>query len=228
MSTFIKHIPCEVCGSKDNRGLYSDDHEYCFGCGARKSGSVQSRLKPELNEVLKHITLPYDCTTRLPKIALDWVIQYLTPAEVTRLRLLWSESTKALIFPFYKDSCIIGWNSRNFGGQGPKYQLHGKKNEISQTYGTGDTLVFTEDLLSAVVVSRVTAARPLFGTSLNQEYLTGHQRYVLWLDKDKRIEAMGQSNKFKQFGYSINAVFSEKDPKTYPTTELTNLLGELK
>ena len=31
-NTFVKHIPCESCGSKDNNSLYSDGHTYCFGC----------------------------------------------------------------------------------------------------------------------------------------------------------------------------------------------------
>lgn len=34
-STFVRHIPCEVCGSKDNSSLYSDGHTFCFGCGHR-------------------------------------------------------------------------------------------------------------------------------------------------------------------------------------------------
>ncbi len=28
----ISHIPCEVCGSKDNAAVYTDGHTYCFGC----------------------------------------------------------------------------------------------------------------------------------------------------------------------------------------------------
>lgn len=31
-SKFIKHIPCENCGSKDNNSMYDDGHQYCFGC----------------------------------------------------------------------------------------------------------------------------------------------------------------------------------------------------
>lgn len=31
-STFVTHTACEVCGSKDNAGLYDDGHTYCFGC----------------------------------------------------------------------------------------------------------------------------------------------------------------------------------------------------
>ena len=31
-SDFIRHEPCESCGSKDNLARYSDGHAYCFGC----------------------------------------------------------------------------------------------------------------------------------------------------------------------------------------------------
>ena len=36
-NTFIKHLPCASCGSKDNNSLYSDGHTYCFGCETRVS-----------------------------------------------------------------------------------------------------------------------------------------------------------------------------------------------
>jgi twinkle protein len=37
-STFLHHAPCPACGSKDNLGVYTDGHEYCFGCGYHKNG----------------------------------------------------------------------------------------------------------------------------------------------------------------------------------------------
>ena len=29
---FIRHAPCNNCGSKDNVSVYADGHAYCFGC----------------------------------------------------------------------------------------------------------------------------------------------------------------------------------------------------
>lgn len=29
---FLKHVPCEACGSSDANSLYSDGHTYCFSC----------------------------------------------------------------------------------------------------------------------------------------------------------------------------------------------------
>ena len=31
-SKFLKHIPCEACGSSDGNSLYDDGHTYCHVC----------------------------------------------------------------------------------------------------------------------------------------------------------------------------------------------------
>lgn len=46
-SKFIRHEPCEACGSKDNKGVYDDGHTHCFGCGAYTTANddgVRDRL----------------------------------------------------------------------------------------------------------------------------------------------------------------------------------------
>lgn len=49
-STCLKHVPCDQCGSKDNKGVFSDGHEYCFGCGFYKhaDGREENRNNPDL------------------------------------------------------------------------------------------------------------------------------------------------------------------------------------
>lgn len=39
-SSFLRHIPCSTCGSKDNAAEFSDGHTYCFGCGAHGKGDT--------------------------------------------------------------------------------------------------------------------------------------------------------------------------------------------
>lgn len=41
-SRFVKHIPCEVCGSSDANTLYDDGHEYCHSCQAFKPADDES------------------------------------------------------------------------------------------------------------------------------------------------------------------------------------------
>ena len=31
-SDFIRHLPCENCGSSDANSLYTDGHTFCFSC----------------------------------------------------------------------------------------------------------------------------------------------------------------------------------------------------
>ena len=37
-SEFIRHVPCDNCGSSDANSLYTDGHEFCFACNTHKKG----------------------------------------------------------------------------------------------------------------------------------------------------------------------------------------------
>ena len=42
-SNFLRHIPCDNCGSSDANSLYDDGHSYCFACETHTpamSGSI--------------------------------------------------------------------------------------------------------------------------------------------------------------------------------------------
>ncbi len=41
-STFIRHEPCEQCGSSDARAIYDDGHSYCFSCNSQEQGDTES------------------------------------------------------------------------------------------------------------------------------------------------------------------------------------------
>ena len=43
---FIRHEPCELCGSRDNKGRYADGTAYCFGCQTyfRADSDIEQRL----------------------------------------------------------------------------------------------------------------------------------------------------------------------------------------
>lgn len=41
-SVFLRHIPCPECDSRNNAAVYTDGHEYCFGCGYYKHGSGET------------------------------------------------------------------------------------------------------------------------------------------------------------------------------------------
>ncbi len=52
-SEFVRHMPCENCGSSDAKSLYSDGHTYCFVCHHRTGGDNEIVH----NHMSKHATL---------------------------------------------------------------------------------------------------------------------------------------------------------------------------
>ena len=43
-SEFVRHMPCENCGSSDAKSLYSDGHTFCFVCHHRTPGDGEENI----------------------------------------------------------------------------------------------------------------------------------------------------------------------------------------
>jgi len=43
-SKFVKHIPCDACGSSDANSLWSDDHTYCYSCERYTHGNTKRTM----------------------------------------------------------------------------------------------------------------------------------------------------------------------------------------
>lgn len=136
---------------------------------------------------------------------------------------MWSDSTGLLVFPMVEGTTIIGYIGRRFSGTGSKYVIRGEKTKFTKIYGSGTSLIFTEDLISAVKVGRVQSALPLFGTHL-KTLPRGYSKYYLWLDKDKQRSSVEQCRKWKQYGYNISPIITEKDPKEYTTQRIQEFI----
>lgn len=55
-SAFVKHVPCEKCGSSDANSLFDDGHTFCFACRthvSRKDDSVVEKPQVLINPVPK-------------------------------------------------------------------------------------------------------------------------------------------------------------------------------
>ena len=52
-SEFVRHMPCENCGSSDAKSLYSDGHTFCFVCHHRTEGDNEIVH----NHMSKNVTL---------------------------------------------------------------------------------------------------------------------------------------------------------------------------
>ena len=53
-SEFVKHVPCEHCGSSDACGVYSDGHTYCFACNTYESEATQEDRQHFRDEVNRY------------------------------------------------------------------------------------------------------------------------------------------------------------------------------
>ena len=52
-SEFVRHLPCDTCGSSDGNSLYSDGHTFCFVCHHRTGGDDEIVH----NHMSKNVTL---------------------------------------------------------------------------------------------------------------------------------------------------------------------------
>ena len=103
MSSFIRHLPCKACGSKDNLGEYTD-HFWCFGCGFYEEKQDMEALRERLagtsfkplqcGDVRESLTF----TKHIPKQAMRWLLCYrITLKEIEEHNILWCQENETLI-----------------------------------------------------------------------------------------------------------------------------------
>ena len=241
---FVHHEPCPKCGSRDNLGVWSDGHKYCFGCGhvVLADGSFQQLVRKNLGakEESKKtsVVIPVDSTVLLPAEIENWLKQYeIDSNDCKKYDLRYSFSERGLVIPFYNDKreCIF-YQIRHFyrqGEAGPKYTTKGSKKEAFTIFGeaNGDFVVLVEDAISAIKVSKVVeSAYCLFGTHLSSRELVELSRrfgsLYIWLDPD----GPGKSAAMKIFEHaepvfdSVHIIESYAgDPKAHTETEILDL-----
>lgn len=239
MVKFKKHLPCPRCGSKDNLGLWSDGHVHCFGCGYYKGGDttlayVKEKVSPgaRLGAILQ---LPQDVSTYIPREPYEWLKQALTDEEILKNRIGWSQSLEAIILPAHdKSGNLLLYQSRYFGNNKkvPKYLTKGEKDGILFTLGEhpSSRIVLVEDLLSAIVVSRVENSMPLWGATVSlgtlRKLSKQYHNLAIWLDQDKLKEAIQQIGIARLMFNNVEILTSEEDPKYQGEEELEKILGK--
>jgi hypothetical protein len=144
--------------------------------------------------------------------------------------MLWEPYRQLLVFPVYGgEHDLIFWQGRNFSGSGPKYLSRGSSRDILHVLNPGhDTIILTEDLLSAIVVSRITSAMPIWGSHIPLETILrlakGFKRIGIWLDMDKTKESRRACLRASQLGVDCFTIHTTKDPKCYSKDEVKEIL----
>lgn len=241
-AVFIRHEPCPRCLSKDNMGLWSDGHKYCFGCGhyvpapdtleALKTRS--EKQKEAKTDVIPTSILPCNSTNHIPMAALKWLHKYgITPHEIEHYGLCWNIDTESLVFPFYgKPGEFLFRQERYFGPkkQVPKYVTYGDKRMLPQIRNNllPASLIFVEDFVSAMKVARVCTVSPLLGSNIPASAIKALYRAFkqvrVWLDLDKASDALREASKCLTVVQDVSTIITQLDPKEYSTEEISRIV----
>ena len=166
-------------------------------------------------------------TSFLAPVAKAWLSKYgLTANEIKENDIYWDASSSGLVFVVDWLHCgdggkvpsLIQTRSFSSSPNQPKYRTTGKKQDSKKIWGIRTpTLILCEDIVSAIKIGRTNSAKACLGTSLPSKILEISKNYAkidVWLDPDKRLEALTMSNILKQFGIKSEPIFTKNDPKT--------------
>lgn len=240
MSYAIKKTRCPSCAligqdrSGDNLVVYSDGGCHCFSCGYHRSPNNVTRFKSNHDVPRSSLVhLPSDVTTDLPLVAKSWLqsLGY-TQTEIIKYRLMWSEYMQRLIFPFFSDTGLTAWQGRYLGSVTgkPKWFSQGKIHDILTGFNLSSRkAILVENIVSAHKIARLgLGAIPLYGSKTNIKHLLRLSKHVdevwVWLDPDKRSEALKIDLEAKLIGLQSHIIFTDKKPHKYSTQELQEIL----
>lgn len=237
--TYVRHEPCEHCGSRDNKAVYTD-HSYCFGCQHIEFFTYHNRRIDGVKDTTaKIVSLPEDIVSTIPAIADSWIKKYdLTLRELYEARVVWSEYRQLLIFPYFDDKGHLwGWQGRYFGNdpKHPKWTGKGAFKEQIKVHGDltrckESSIIIVEDIISTIKLSRIYNTTCLYGSYIDiNKYCNIYNiykpsKYIIWLDKDKEKESRLFSLQFNKLDIPSEVVSTERDPKEYNTLEIKEII----
>ena len=230
----------------DNLGVHEDGHKFCFSCGyflpANKIiqiGDIRDYLsnnKRRDEDATRTPDLPGDYSTIIPLEPLVWLRSYdISADEIAKHKIGWSTNLQRLIFPIFgEEGQLLMWQGRFFpasnlpGVRRAKYFTCGHPDEIQSFFGKDDAgeglVVVVEDVVSAIKVARVKPSMCLWGSELSLKKFKRISQYfkhlVIWLDSDKESYQIRSGLKARPYFEAVSQVFTEKDPKSYTTSEI--------
>lgn len=179
------------------------------------------------------ICLPADFVLDLPGVAKQWLRKYgVTDEEARRYRFGYSEYMNRLIMPVFNAGELVYWQGRRLSGNKheQKYiSMRGAKKNTFFNLSAPDAkeAVLVEDIVSAIVLRRSGYnAVALLGSYIGgatASYLQSIdcRRVCIWLDPDKRREAVKFARSLSGLGFSATCLVTPtKDPKDYSITQV--------
>jgi hypothetical protein len=88
--------------------------------------------------------------------------------DIMALGFYWNERLNRVVMPLYEGGDLVYWQARGFDKDRAKYiNPIVSRESLFAKFGTGPTLVLTEDILSAYKAGKVTQAWAMLGTSFS-------------------------------------------------------------
>ena len=243
MGNCINHTQCPECvkigkdRSGNNLAVYSDGSVYCFSCGYFRSVQGKKHVKADNGLQQQRLFLPSDVVDTIPQRKLKTFIEKygLGEEDAKQHHLMWSDHYQRIYFPIYTDTGLIAYLGRYCGNDPTKtkWYTQGDLKNIIHILGKSwsDTLVITEDIISAIRVSHAgVRAMPIFGSHipnllwLRLKHIPNVHRIILWLDKDKQKEAIKYAYAGRQLGLPVEVVITDTDPKAHNEEQIKLLL----
>ena len=222
--------------SADNLAIYSDGHKYCYGCGYHSRGNQQWVSSREISApVCDTFFMPDDISPDIAFKPMQWLQNEckFTIQDVITNKILWSDMYKWLIFPIEHEGVTLGFQARNFNDAKPyKWYTKFKKKDLLKIYSqTKDikSLVLVEDIVSAIRVGNITPCASIFGSMISDTLLLKIKKYpisklVIWLDEDKRKQALTFATRARELGIDTRCISTELDPKVHTNQQLRGIL----
>ena len=225
-SHVVRKEPCPECRrigndrSGDNLAVYSDGHTYCYRCGYT---SGRKKIAQTVSHPQCQIVLPSDVVTQLPYEARQWLNKYeLTRLDISRNHVMWSEKYSRIVFPYFNEAELLAWQGRYVGEDKTKAKWfsQGKIHEIIHPLQVHQRqAVLVEDIVSAIKVSKICGAIPIFGSSVSTKQILRLKSIVdevwFWLDPDMRGKSLKLAHISNTLGLTAHTIFSDKDPKEH-------------
>ena len=164
----------------------------------------------------------------------------LTKTDLLHNGALWSDSLDRLIFPFWIDGELKGYQARSIKkGEKNKWLAKGNIKDLNIIYSGGRSvtqwaretrLFLVEDIISAIKVSKANKeilAMPLFGVNFKPLQLVKLQfkEYIIFLDENMHEHSIKKARQMSHYGIHCSIILSKCDPKRYTYEELKMIIG---
>ena len=247
--TNINHINCPA-GRDSKKRLYVRKKDgsllfFCHHCqsGAAKHGKKRYIRDRPMVQTAWDLKLPADMKpgSTMHVSGTAWLYRYsITLAERELYNIGWSETVGRVILPVYDQAgTLTAYQARRVlpHDHMPKYLTSKNKGcRFPLFLGTKqtktDTVVLTEDILSAIKVGRQCQAAALLGVNLTRDnrnalLAEGFTKFVVWLDDDNPAVRKAQRDivrSIEPFATVVKVTGHTCDPKDMQDEQIKSIL----